>query len=337
MKTTLTRRYIDQVVAHVPEGQREDISRELDALTSDMLEERLDGGALEDSAEREVLEELGDPARLAARYRGAPNYLIGPDIFPLYARLLRWALVLVPLIALLANIIVYSATVPDGRLGGMIGQAVGGAVVALLIAFGAVTGIFAVFERVAPSRERGRAGRSAERTWSVEDLDLEVTYARDARSEAISGLVFLGIAALLPWVPTTFLYVGHLNGGGSFVNQALWDFWLPAFYLLLLLAAARAVWAIVQSRVTRWQLVFRAALDVVTAAFLTALVLTQDVLDPAIDSGILQTSSGADWVDVLYVAVIWLVALWDLSVVLRFWRTRPASSGAEHDSEDNHR
>ncbi|MEV4899808.1 hypothetical protein AB0K08_00525 [Citricoccus sp. NPDC055426] len=318
---TLTRRYIDQVVAHVPDGQREDLSRELLTLTSDMLDERLAGGAEEGAAEREVLEELGDPARLAARYREAPNYLIGPEVFPLYTRLLRWVLVLVLLVSLLANVIVYSATVPEGHLGGLIGQAVSEAVVALFIAFGAVTGFFAVFERVVPSADRGRAGRSAERRWSVEDLDLEVVNARDARSEAISSLVFLGIVALLPLVPTTFLYVGHLNGGGSFVNPALWDFWLPAYYALILLAAALAVWTLFRGRMTRWQVVARAALDVVAAVFFTVLVLTQEVLDPAIDSGILQTSGGADWVDVLYVAVIWIVALWDLYICVRYWRT----------------
>ncbi|WMY78810.1 hypothetical protein [Citricoccus sp. I39-566] len=318
---TLTRRYIDQVVAHVPDGQREDLSRELDALTSDMLQERLASGAEEVTAEREVLEELGDPARLAARYREAPNHLIGPEVFPLYTRLLRWVLVLVLLLSLLANVIAYSATVPDGHLGGMIGQAVGEAVVALFVAFGAVTGFFAVFERVVPSPDRGRAGRSAARQWSVEDLEVEVVNARDARSEAISSLVFLGIVALVPLVPTTFLYVGHLNGGGSFVNQALWDFWLPAYYVLILLGIAQSVWTLVRGRVTRAQVVARAMLDVVAAVFFTVLVLTQQVLDPAIDSGILQTSRGADWVDVLYVAVIWLVALWDLYVCVKYWRT----------------
>ncbi|MGM7666991.1 hypothetical protein [Microbacterium sp. A93] len=318
---TLTRRYIDQVVAHVPDGQRQDISQELLALTSDMLDERLAGGAEESAAEREVLEELGDPARLAARYREAPNYLIGPDVFPLYTRLLRWVLVLVALVSLLANVVVYSATVPDGHLGGMLGQAIGEAVVALFVAFGAVTGFFAVFERVVPPRDRGRAGHSAGRRWSVDDLDLEVVNARDARAEAISSLVFLGIVALLPLVPTTFLYVGHLNGGGPFVNPALWDFWLPAYYVVLALAAAQAVWTIVRGRMTRWQLLARAALDVVAAVFFTVLVLTQEVLDPAIDAGILQTAGGMDWVDVLYVAVIWMVALWDLYVCVGYWRT----------------
>lgn len=109
------------------DGQREDISRGLLTLTSDMLDERLAGGAEEGAAEREVLEELGAPA-----------------------------------------------TVPDGHPGGMLGQAIGEAVVALCIAFGAVTGFVAVFERVVSPRDRGHAGRSAEHRWSVEDLDLEV-------------------------------------------------------------------------------------------------------------------------------------------------------------------
>jgi hypothetical protein len=72
----------------------------------------------------------------------------------------------------------------------------------------------------------------------------------------------------------------------------------------------------------------RILLDVVVAVFFTALVLTQEVIDPAIDTGVLQTSGVGDWVDVLYLAVIWLVACWDLYVCLRYWRTYAPSSQA---------
>lgn len=321
---TLTRRYIDQVVAHVPDGQREDISRELLALISDMLDERLAGlagGAEEGAAEREVLEELGDPARLAAQYRDAPSYLIGPELYPVYVRSLQWLLPLVLLVALVANIIVYSATEPQAELGDMIGRMVGPLINALFAVLASVTILFWILERAASPRDRGRLARHAVHSWSVDELDLEVVNARDARSEAISSLVFLVLVALLPLVPTTFLYVGHLNDGGTFINPALWDFWMPAYYVLILLAAAQAVWTLVSGRMTRWQVVARAGLDVVAAVFFTVLVLTQEVLDPAIDSGILQTSGGADWVDVLYVAVIWIVALWDLYICVRYWRT----------------
>ncbi|WP_413542448.1 HAAS signaling domain-containing protein [Citricoccus nitrophenolicus] len=323
--SALTRRYIDQVVGHLPDGRRGDISRELDTLIADMQEERLAAGADGAAAEREALEELGDPARLAATYRNAPNHLIGPGLYPLFTRMLAWLLPLVLLVALVVNIVVYTATEPEAALGGMIGQVVGALLNALVWTLGSVTALFWLLERVLPERDlRSSLGVGATR-WTVEALDTEIVNARGARSEAVTGLVFLAVLAVLPLVPTSFLYVGHLNDGGPFVNQALWGFWLPAYYVLLVMAAAVDLWTAVQG-MSRPIVVARAVLDIAAGVFLTALVLTQQVIDPAIDSGILQTAGAVDWVDVLYLAVIWMVVAWDLYVCVKYWRTLRATA-----------
>ncbi|MEW1980257.1 hypothetical protein AB0333_04905 [Citricoccus sp. NPDC079358] len=319
--TALTRRYIDQVVAHLSEGQREDISRELAALISDMQEERLATGADEAAAEREALEELGDPARLAARYRNAPNYLIGPELYPVYVRALQWLVPVVLMVSLIVNIVVYSATEAEANIGAMIGQIVGPLISALFWILGSVTLFFWVFERVAQPRDKTAVARDGARHWSVDDLGVEMAHAREARSEAIGGLVMLVLLALVPLIPTSFFYVGHLNDGGPFVNQGLWNFWLPAYYVLLAVEAMLGIWTIVRGRTTRPRLAARAAMDVVAGLFFTVLVLTQQVIDPAISSGILQTSGATDWVDVLYLVVIWVVVLWDLYVCVKYWRT----------------
>ncbi|GAA1126893.1 HAAS signaling domain-containing protein [Citricoccus alkalitolerans] len=319
--TALTRRYIDRVVAHVPEGQREDISRELAALISDMQEERLANGAGEAAAERDALEELGDPARLAARYRNAPNYLIGPELYPVYVRALQWLVPVVLLVSLIVNIVVYSATEAEANIGAMIGQIVGPLISALFWILGSVTLFFWVFERVAQPRDKTAVARDGARQWSVDDLGIEMAHAREARSEAIGGLVMVVLLALVPLIPTSFLYVGHLNAGGPFVNQDLWNFWLPAYYVLLAVEAMLGIWTIARGRTTRPRLAARAALDVVAGVFFTVLVLTQQVIDPAINSGILQTSGATDWVDVLYLVVVWVVVLWDLYVCVKYWRT----------------
>ncbi|MFC7401598.1 hypothetical protein [Citricoccus sp. GCM10030269] len=325
--SSLTARYIDQVVSHLPEGQRADIQRELSALISDMLDERLATGTGA-GAEREVLEELGDPSQLAAKYRNTPNYLIGPELYPVYLRTLRWLIPVVLLISLVANIVVYTATEAEAELGAMIGAVIGPMINAVFIALGAVTAFFWVFERVASPRDRGKLAKDAGRRWSVDELELEIVNAREARSEAVVSLVFVAFMALLPVIPTSFLYVGHLNDGGSFLNPALWAFWLPAYYVLLALVAALAVWTIVRGAVSRAQIVARVVLDVAAALFLTMAVITQEIIDPAIDSGIMQTSGLTDWVDVLYLVVIWLVALWDLYVCYRYWRTLGTTKAA---------
>lgn len=87
--TTLTDRYIWAVQRSLPEAQRDDIDRELRGTIADTIDGRLEAGADEKTAEREVLAELGDPYRLAAGYADRPLHLIGPKVFPDYIRLLK--------------------------------------------------------------------------------------------------------------------------------------------------------------------------------------------------------------------------------------------------------
>lgn len=316
--STLSQRYIDEVVSHLPEATRPDISRELDTLISDMVEERSAGGHASGPAERAALEELGDPARLAARYRDAPAYLIGPGLYPSYVAGLRWLLPLVAFIALAVNVVVRVATEPELQLGTLIGATVGGALTAVFTVAGALTLVFAIVERTLPRAEQERFGRTGGQAWTVEDLGEERPGQAGVRSDAIAGLVFVTFMALVPVVPTGFLYVAHLNGGGPFVNQALWDFWLPAYYLLLGLEAAVEVWDLVAGRWSLPQLLARAAVSLAFAVYLTWLFLTQQVLDPVIPTG----GAPWDWAMRITVAVVWLVTVWSLVDVVRKWRAR---------------
>jgi hypothetical protein len=318
---TLTQRYIDEVVSHLPEASRPDISRELGALISDMVDERSAAGHAFDPAERSALEELGDPTRLAARYRDAPNYLIGPRLYPSFVAGLRWLLPLVACIALAVNVMVRVATEPELQLGALIGTVIGGVLTAVFTVAGVLTLVFVILERTLPRAEQERFGRSGGRAWTVDDLSEERPGQAGVRSEAIAGLVFVAFMALVPLVPTSFLYVAHLNGGGPFVNQALWDFWLPAYYVLLGLEAAVEVWALVAGRWSLLQLLSRAALSVVSAVYLTWLFLTQQVLDPALTLGDVPW----DWTIRVTVAIVWLVTVWSLVDIGRKWRMRQPS------------
>lgn len=315
---TLTQRYIDEVVSHLPEPTRPDISRELEALIQDMVDERSAAGGSFDPAERSALEELGDPARLAARYRDAPNYLIGPRLYPSFVSGLRWLLPLVAFIALAVNVMVHVVTEPELQLGALIGTAIGGVLTAVFTVAGVFTLVFAIVERTLPRVEQERFGRTGGHAWTVDDLSEERPGQVGVRSDAIAGLVFVAFMALVPLVPTSFLYVAHLNDGGPFVSQALWDFWLPAYYVLLGLEAAVEVWDLVAGRWSLPQLLARAGVSVAFAVYLTWLFLTQQVLDPAIPVG----DAPRDWTIRVTVAVVWLVTVWSLVDIGRKWRTR---------------
>src|SRR5699024_405396 len=71
--SALTETYVDNVIGHLPEKSRADIGAEIRATISDMVEARLGEGPHRGpertaTIEREVLEELGDPAALSREY-----------------------------------------------------------------------------------------------------------------------------------------------------------------------------------------------------------------------------------------------------------------------------
>ena len=93
--SSLTDRYVAATLRSLPDRQRQDIEAELRALVADA---RREAGVDADSAERQVLTELGAPARLAASYSDRSLNLIGPEFYLDYVRVLTVLLsTLVPL------------------------------------------------------------------------------------------------------------------------------------------------------------------------------------------------------------------------------------------------
>ena len=96
--SSLTDRYVAATLRSLPDRQRQDIEAELRALIADAIDDRREAGVDTDSAERQVLTELGAPARLAASYSDRSLHLIGPEFYLDYVRVLTVLLsTLVPL------------------------------------------------------------------------------------------------------------------------------------------------------------------------------------------------------------------------------------------------
>ncbi|MGO2816014.1 MAG: HAAS signaling domain-containing protein, partial [Brevibacterium aurantiacum] len=198
--SALTTIYVDNVVSHLPEDSRGDIAAEIKATIDDMVEDRL--GDLEHpadeqtaAAEREVLEELGDPAQLSREYTNSSQHLIGPKSYPVFIWAIRWVLPLVAVAAAVTNSIAFIATNDEVQIGALIGQLVGNTIVALLTAFAAITIIFALGDKemsgVAADKIAG-----TKKDWSVDQLRATDAKAKQIRAEAVLNLIFLVLLAL---------------------------------------------------------------------------------------------------------------------------------------------
>jgi len=77
-------RYIFAVTEHLPEDMREDVGRELRTNIEDMLPQNPEKGDV-----YRVLEELGNPWKLASEYNPKKRYLIGPGLYDNYLSVLK--------------------------------------------------------------------------------------------------------------------------------------------------------------------------------------------------------------------------------------------------------
>ncbi|MGO1949019.1 MAG: HAAS signaling domain-containing protein [Mycobacteriaceae bacterium] len=319
----LTSSYIDTVLRKLPEDSRDDIAQDLSGMISDLVDARSEAQPGSDPAgiERDVLTELGDPAVLAQRYSGRPRYLIGPEHYPVYIRMMTLILPIVAVLSLLANAISYYLTAEEPHIGALIGVTIGKTVVPVLAAFAAITLLIGIGERVLPPRDLRNIGDTvgaSATTWSVDDLDTSRhTRGNQApvRAEAVLNIVMLALLAVIPLLTTPLFYIGDLNSGETFVNPDLPTVWLVGYWALLAVLAGINVWNYRIRRLTAASVASGILADAVLAVLVTVAFLTQDVLHPGLAAEI-----DASWWNWAVVTAVWVIFLWDQINTVKTYR-----------------
>lgn len=209
-EATLTDRYVWAVVHDLPPDQRDEVDVELRGLIADMLDDGPNGQRLE----RTVLVELGDPALLAARYRGSRRSLIGPELYPHWVRTTRLvASIVVPVVAIFA--LVAGIVANDGAFEIVAGSLWSAAIAAVNVGFWSTLG-FAIAER--------EGARLRPRTWDVDDLDSVPDPSRPSLGATITSVVFaLGAAALLVTQHLRGAVTGPSGTTVPFVDPDAWN------------------------------------------------------------------------------------------------------------------
>ncbi|WP_229398367.1 permease prefix domain 1-containing protein [Micromonospora okii] len=301
--SSLTDRYVAATLRPVPPPRRQEIADELRASIADMVDGRTAAGQDAESAEREVLNELGDPERLAARYSDRTLQLIGPRYFLIWWRVLRLLVTYIPAVAgVVAG--VAKATV-GGEPGGAIGVGVSVAIqTAVQIAFW-VTLCFAVLERTDVSLGLPE--------WTVDRLPEETGDRQISQPDSWASVAFLlGTVGLL--VGQHFR--GWTAGDGSWLpvlDPALWSFWLPALIVVLLATVGLEV-AKYRARRWTWPLVaVNALLNLAFAAPVLWLLSTDRLLNPELVERFAWLREGGvdDVTRIVAVATV-VIAVWDI-------------------------
>lgn len=240
--TSLTDRYVWATVRSLPEKQRADIERELRASIADAIEARDAAAGDSQSAEWDVLTEMGDPGRLASDYAERPSFLIGPAIFFDFWRLLKLLLAIVPAAAF--GGVLLAQTLAGEPFGHAILDAFVTALTAVVHVFFWVTLTFAMLER------GGNTGYRTAMKWNPERLPELPSGSRVGVVETLFSVVFLLLfAGVIVWQQFNSVLTDAVGDPIPFINPELWSFWLPYFIALVLL---EIVFALVLYRLGRW-------------------------------------------------------------------------------------
>lgn len=300
--TELTERYVGATLRSIPEKQRTDIEAELRASIDDAVEARVAEGEDVRIAEKAVLTDLGDPDRLAAGYAGRSGYLIGPEMFFAYKRLLTVLLItVVPIVAVVVGAI-------DALGGADLGSVVGSTISVLIslvvhIVFW-TTLVFVVMER---SGEKSPTGE-----WSVASLPpLAPTSGGIKLSDTIASMVALAVAIVGLILSREVLGVTADDGTFTSVfNPTMFDFWIP---FLIAVLAIEVVFEAIKYRAGRWTWALASvnlALNIAFALPAIYLLVTDRMFNPAF----FEEIGGVEWVETtvtITAVVIAVVALWD--------------------------
>ncbi|MBM2623677.1 hypothetical protein JIG36_50135 [Actinoplanes sp. LDG1-06] len=303
MTTSLVDRYVFTALRRVPEQQRADIDRELRASIEDAVDARIEAGEAREAAIERTLLELGDPDRLADSYADRPNYLIGPELYPVWRRSLM-ALLTIVLPIVVVVVAVVQVLAEDAGVGEVIGSAVGTIItVGAHMCFWVTLGFWIV--------ERTGAGKDdLNRPWTPKDLPRYEPGAL-TRVQFAANLVWPAVL-ILAIVLQQFTFTDE-----PLLDPANWSFWWPVLIALVVLKGMWAFWVYRLGAWTRQVAAVNAVHGVVTGGVILYLLASDHFFNPAF-SGFNGTDVDLEgWISVAVMITTALSIVYDIVDVAR--------------------
>lgn len=257
-------RYVYVVTEHLPEKNREDVSRELRGNIEDMLPENPT-----ESDIRKVLLELGNPKKLASEYIQSKRYLIGPSLYDSYISILKLVTGIVVIvfasIALLDGIFSSSSSDSIFEVSIKVFVSILVAIIEGLIQAGVwVTLVFAILERTGVNESEMPY---VKKEWSLDDLPkLPVSDKRKISSgETIFSIFFTILFTALLYFRPQFIGMYRKDHNGFTQVTTLFNIERLHSYFIIIF-----IFAIIQLSIFIWKFISKRwtmQLAVANAAF----------------------------------------------------------------------
>lgn len=325
MKNELIDRYVYAVTRRLPARLRNDIDKELHSLIEDMLEARCDGLLPEDRDVRVILTELGTPSELAMRYMPeGRDHLIGPAYYSQYKMVTGIVLASVTFGLVLSGCISFFTDSSEALYFTLFSW-IGTLITGLIAAFGAVTFIFAVFERKNIALNFG--GSELDSLPPVPEKKSVIP-----KGEPIAGIIFSVIFCVI-FLAAPQIICAKFGADQPFIPVFNVDLIHQLWYIfvaLTILGIARESFKLYEGRYTKRLAIVTVVSDILSAALTLVLLSSQQILNSAFIAGASPILSNEvvtgilTYFNLFFMAVILFCLLLDIGVTLfkGFWYNR---------------
>jgi hypothetical protein len=228
MTMNLIDTYASEVGRHLPRKDRADIEAEICSALQDLLDERSreTGRIVDEEMTFEVLNEYGDPQKVAALYQGE-RYLIGPHLYPVFLMVIR---IVFPAIAVLAGIgaivQVSQHVAPVENISGLFVSVLVGVLTTTITALGNIVLIFAIIEWVTHYEGITVKGkmRLTRKEWDPHSLTRISSPNHVKLGEMITEIVASFAAIVIFNFYYSVVSIGFTSGGQWYVGAGSWSF-----------------------------------------------------------------------------------------------------------------
>jgi hypothetical protein len=330
------KRYVHDVARRLPESQRDEVKKELEANIGDMLPEQPTEADI-----KAVLTTLGAPRILASNYRGKQRYLISPEWMEEYLHVLKIVIIIFAAIALISGLVERIINPETDQWFAMILEVLFGAFADL---WNSAFNAFAIVTLIFAGIEYGYRNDKKREAWKPEDLPQlpKENVRKIARGESIAGIIFSTIFGVLwvyfVWNNQTY-FIAYNDGvviAPIFVDAVIKSF-LPFFIVTTVLTILNHYFKLV---VGHWTVSIAAShtveqvfsLVVMMVFFTTPGLLNPELLDSIATFFVLPLATiqgyiaqGANWL-IVFIGIVTLIDI--ISTWVKTLRRQGASSKA---------
>jgi len=256
--------YIEEVIKHLPQEQRDDIKKELETI----IEDKMDN---EQMTLEEALNDLGHPRDFAYQYLDHKVYLIGPRYKDSYVNTLKFVGPLVWAIIIVLHMFSLLFT-GDFNFGELLSALFN----SIFIVFTYVTVGFMIAEKVNQDQQ-------SKTTWSVNDLDLSKYERKNyKKSNIYVSLIFiLAFAVLINQFPG-LIGINVIGSGENipFLNMARIEPFIVWLNIALVVGATRQFVRFFLAKNNPISSIISVILNTITIVIIMVVFLNPQFLNP---------------------------------------------------------